>query len=276
MRIFKKNAIRAYKVFNPDWTCRGFQYKVGEKYKCAGEIEPCVKGFHCCQKLVDCFNYYTFNPRNKVADVEIWGSVEQSGDKLCASNIKIIKELDWHTVLNLVNTGDCNIGMYNSGNHNFGYRNSGDGNLGYCNSGCRNSGCHNSGNLNSGNWNSGSWNSGDRNSGYFNTSAQNVIFCFNKPTKNEVIKFPDFLYFNLIEWVCVEDMTDKEKEEHPEHITTGGFLRRMAYKEAFRKSFESAKKEENWQKQLAELKAIPNFNSRIFYEISGIKPEELV
>lgn len=26
-------SVRGYKVFNPDWTCRGFQYKVGEAFE---------------------------------------------------------------------------------------------------------------------------------------------------------------------------------------------------------------------------------------------------
>lgn len=237
----KKNVITAYKVFKHDWTCRGFQYKVGETYTHTGKIKPCKNGFHCCQKLVNCFNYYDFDPRNKVAQVEVWGSVEQTGDKLCASNIKIIKELDWHTVLDLVNTGSSNTGIYNSGDSN-----------------------------------TGNWNSGHRNFGFFNTSAQDVIFCFNKPMKGMFIAFPDFLYFDLTEWVCTHRMTDKEKEQHPEHTTTGGFLRVLSYKEAFRKSFEKAKAKANWQQQLAELQAIPNFDANIFYEISGIKPEELV
>jgi hypothetical protein len=94
--------------------------------------------------------------------------------------------------------------------------------------------------------------------------------------KSKFIAFPDFLYFSLTEWVCTNRMTDKEKEQHPEHSTTGGFLRVLSYKEAFRKSFENAKAKANWQQQLAELKAIPNFDANIFYEISGIKPEELV
>ena len=26
------NEVRGYKVFNPDWTCRNFQYEVGKTY----------------------------------------------------------------------------------------------------------------------------------------------------------------------------------------------------------------------------------------------------
>lgn len=24
--------MKAYKVFNPDWTCKGFQYEIGKRY----------------------------------------------------------------------------------------------------------------------------------------------------------------------------------------------------------------------------------------------------
>lgn len=41
--------IRGYKVFKSDWTCRGYQYKVGETFKNDGNIELCGEGFHFCQ-----------------------------------------------------------------------------------------------------------------------------------------------------------------------------------------------------------------------------------
>ena len=70
-------------------------------------------------------------------------------------------------------------------------------------------------------------------------------------------------------------MTTAEKEAHTEYKTTGGYLKSYEYKEAFRKSFEAAKAKDDWAEDLAKLKAIPNFDAEIFYEISGIKPEEL-
>jgi len=35
------NIIKGFKVFEPDWTCRGFQYKVGETFFYDGNIEMC-------------------------------------------------------------------------------------------------------------------------------------------------------------------------------------------------------------------------------------------
>lgn len=77
MAISKENAIKAYKVFNKDWTCKGFQYKVGKEYKHKGKIQICESGFHSCEKLSDCFNYYPFQPSEiKVAEVLAWGDVK--------------------------------------------------------------------------------------------------------------------------------------------------------------------------------------------------------
>lgn len=37
----EKTIIKGYKVFNPDWTCRGFQYEVGKTFKHDGNIKMC-------------------------------------------------------------------------------------------------------------------------------------------------------------------------------------------------------------------------------------------
>ena len=335
-RVLKKNAIRAYKAFNSDLTCKGFQYEVGKEYHHKGKLELCESGFHACLKLVDCFSFYPFSEtKTRVAEVLVWGKVkyEDVGVKLCASNIKVVRELTWSEVLFLCNsgygnsgygntgndnTGNYNIGNYNIGNNNTGNRNSGDcnsgnwnsgnynsgvyntgdwnsGNLnnGNNNSGYRNSGSHNSGNWNSGDcnsghwssgnwnsghWNSGNWNSGDWNSGHLNTPAQKYTFIFNKQVKKSVLEsteFPSFMFFVLTEWVPARDMSQVEKKQHPEYATVGGYLKKYDYKEAFRKSFEEAKRKPDWPKQRQMLLDLPNFDAKIFEEISGITPEEL-
>ena len=172
--------MRGYKVFNPNWTCRGFQFKVGEIF--AEDVMPVCSdvGVHFCTKAADCFTYYSFNSNNKVAEVEALGDIDTNNDdSKCSTNkIHIIREITWHEVLDLVNlgkgcTGIHNSGNYNSGNYNSGSCNSGDRNSGDRNSGGRNSGDYNSGDRNSGDYNSGDYNSGNYNSGNYNSGNHN-------------------------------------------------------------------------------------------------------
>ena len=180
------------------------------------------------------------------------------------------------------NSGNRNSGNRNSGNRNSGYWNSGEWNSGNCNSGNlnsgdRNSGNRNSGNRNSGNWNSGywnsgnlnsgEWNSGDRNSGFFNTTEP-PLRLFNKECiglSHADISFPNFIYFDITEWINSESMTDSEKSEHPSHETTGGYLKTHDYKDAFQSAYANASDADK-----AKLLALPNFDADVFFEISGI------
>ena len=122
--------IKGYKVFNPDWTCRGFQYKTGETYSEDVNLELCEKGFHFCEKLSDCFSYYSFNPENKVAEVVAIGKVVLGNNKCCTDKIKIGKELTWSKVLEMVNEGKDCTGLCNTGNGTLGTGTLGTGTLG--------------------------------------------------------------------------------------------------------------------------------------------------
>ena len=171
--------MKGYKVFEPDWTCRGFQYAVGETFE--EDVTPscCNRGFHFCTELKDCFSYYSFNPDNKVAEIEALGEIDtEGGSKHCTNKIRIVREISWEEVLKMVNTGKHNKGFCNSGDANSGNYNTGNNNGGRYNSGCSNSGNFNTGNCNSGSYNSGFsnsgyYNSGDYNSGYYNGGSFN-------------------------------------------------------------------------------------------------------
>ena len=188
--------IKGYKVFNSDWTCRGFQYEVGKIFE--EDVTPscCDRGFHFCLKASDCFNYYKFCSDNKVAEVVALGDVDyaDANTKCCTNRIRIVREIPWDEVLRIVNegkdctglcnTGDWNTGDWNTGNRNTGNQNTGDWNTGNrntgdCNTGNRNTGdCNtgdcNTGNRNTGNQNTGDWNTGNRNTGNRNTGNQNT------------------------------------------------------------------------------------------------------
>ena len=173
--------IKGYKVFNPDWTCRDFQYEVGKTFEDDVTPKCCSRGFHFCTKASDCFNYYSFNPENKVAEVLALGMVDTESDdtKCCTNKIQIVREISWQELLTIVNTGKgctglCNTGNRNTGNWNTGNCNTGNRNTGDCNTGNRNTGDWNTGDCNTGNRNTGDWNTGDCNTGNRNTGDCNT------------------------------------------------------------------------------------------------------
>jgi len=165
--------------------------------------------------------------------------------------------------------GYMNSGSRNSGDRNSGDWNSGDRNSGDWNSGSSNSGDSNSGDSNSGYRNSGDWNSGDRNSGYFNSKTPDLIFVFNKLTERHAFESalkPNFLFrIETCYWVNEKDMTDDEKAQDVNFYVRGGQLRTREYKEAFKKAWDEADKENRML-----ITKIPNFDAKIFEEITGI------
>lgn len=170
--------MKGYKVFNGDWTCRDKQYT------CPGYFEEDVKpytckvGMHFCPRLVDCFNYYSFNPDNRVAEVEAVGDVDISDEtKFCTNKLMIIREIPWDEVLRLVNTGKNCTGRANTGDHNAGDWNTGEDNAGDYNTGEANTGSCNAGDCNIGDMNTGYYNIGDYNAGNYNSGNSNSGVC---------------------------------------------------------------------------------------------------
>jgi hypothetical protein len=320
--------IIGYKVFNSDWTCRGFQYEVGKEYFYDGNIEMCGAGFHFCQKIADCFNYYSFNKNNKVAKVEVveGGVCETKEDKSVTNHIRIIKEVSWIEMLSLANegvdnngymnngdknNGNMNNGYMNNGDMNNGYMNNGDMNNGYMNNGDKNNGNMNNGNMNNGNMNNGyknngymnngnmnngDMNNGDKNNGNMNNGNMNngdknngdmnminnsfgifgtkeIMFkSFDKKTDLTLIEWRNSKAYNLIYqnfettvWICSDNMTEEEKVNNAQHITNGGYLRSLTFKESCDNMWKCLTDEE---KEI--IKQIPNFDTNKFEKITGI------
>ena len=81
--------MKAFKGFNKDLTCRGYQYEEGKEFH-TERAECCDTGFHACEYPLDCFGYY--DPAHSVYhEVELSGEMDKSGDntKVCATDIKI-------------------------------------------------------------------------------------------------------------------------------------------------------------------------------------------
>lgn len=86
--------MKAYKGFNADMTCRGFQYKEGETYH-EDIADLCHKGFHACERPLDVLAYYS--PNSSVYhEVELDDVSEQREEdsKVCAKTIRVGARMD--------------------------------------------------------------------------------------------------------------------------------------------------------------------------------------
>ena len=85
--------MKAYKGFDKDLKCRGYQYEIGKTYE-EPKAELCKSGFHACKVPLDVLEYYS--PANsRYCEVDLDGvSDEQSDDsKVAGSKIKIGAEI---------------------------------------------------------------------------------------------------------------------------------------------------------------------------------------
>ena len=246
----KAKVMKGYKIFNPDFTCKGYKFEENKEFTHKGKLVICESGFHFCIKASDCFSYYSFDPNNIVCEVEARGTIvkEESGDSKCATDILFVgKKLSWQEVLVVANEGNYNTGRANSGNSN-------------------------SGDWNSGNRNSGDSNSGYRNSGAFCTDNNPVIWLFDKPTsikvkeweKHEAISIMKDLLENTI-WIEDSLMSKEEKKTYPSYETTGGYLKVKTMHEAWADMWNNLNEA---KKKI--FTSLPNFDAKKFKIITGI------
>jgi len=182
-----KGPMYAYKVFSDEALKEyDFQYEIGVKHRLL-DINgvdtllpiPCVRGFHACFKLIDCFEYKRFHLSMRAFKVRLSGIIYKEGNKYVSNEIKLVRELPMYEVDKIVNDGLYNLGYGNKGNWNKGdwnkgNSNKGDSNKGNSNKGNSNKGNSNNGNSNNGNSNNGNWNAGDSNKGNWNAGNWNA------------------------------------------------------------------------------------------------------
>ena len=93
----KNNTVTAYKGFDKNLQCRGFQYEVGGEYTTDRAV-ACETGFHCCENPLDVLSYYTpldnNGKPNRFCEVEVGGDIDTSNDdKLCCTHLKVKAEI---------------------------------------------------------------------------------------------------------------------------------------------------------------------------------------
>jgi len=67
----------AYKAFDKDLKCGGFQYAIGETHTHDGDVIACESGFHSCFSPFDCWNYYDLTD-SRFALVEVSGETKKT------------------------------------------------------------------------------------------------------------------------------------------------------------------------------------------------------
>ena len=144
-----KNARKCIKGFDSNLKCRDFQYEIGKEYKLNENehVSICQTGFHAIDEDENPLVVFSYYPpvidgkSSRYCEVEIGGETEKKGEKICGSEIKIVKEIgikgvvkaheEWvkrHNIDNDENkshqTGDCSVASntgYGSVASNTGY-----------------------------------------------------------------------------------------------------------------------------------------------------------
>ena len=84
----------AYKGFDRNLQCRGFQYEIGKEFVHDGEVKACEGGFHACEHPLNVFGYYAPS-ESRFCVVELSGELSRHGDdtKIAAGRIRIKAEI---------------------------------------------------------------------------------------------------------------------------------------------------------------------------------------
>ena len=126
----EQQPIKAYKGFDKDLKCRGFQYEVGKEYE-TDQAKCCESGFHACKNPFDVWGYYP-PVESRFCEVEQSGEIDKGGDdtKISSTKIKVCAEIGLSGIIKAgvkfilarvkqektaTNTGNCSAAT-NTGN----------------------------------------------------------------------------------------------------------------------------------------------------------------
>jgi len=96
-----EGSLIAYKAFDENMQCRGFQYEVGKTYTHDGRVKMCSSGFHACENPLDTLNYYPL-VGSRFAIVEYAGEVERKSEgdsKVCGATLTVKAEVKFGSLI---------------------------------------------------------------------------------------------------------------------------------------------------------------------------------
>lgn len=112
--------MNAYKGFDKDLRCRGFQYEVGKTYE-EKEARICETGFHACENPLNVLQYYPPCYGNRYCEVEQDGEFSDNryDSKIASTKIEISKEIGLTELIQAAmdKTGESEICSVNTGDH---------------------------------------------------------------------------------------------------------------------------------------------------------------
>ena len=89
-----------YKAFMPDLTCQSYQFAVGNTYVSENPIRMCSSGFHCCENILNCLEYYGTDSR--FCEVLIGEKSITEKGKTVTSRITLVREIVGDELKNLL------------------------------------------------------------------------------------------------------------------------------------------------------------------------------
>ena len=85
--------MKAYKGFDKNLQCRGFQYEIGKEYE-TDRAELCEAGFHACESPLEVWDFYPPTDGNRFCEVEQGGDIKSGEDgKSVSTKLKVGAEI---------------------------------------------------------------------------------------------------------------------------------------------------------------------------------------
>ena len=114
--------MKAYKGFDKDLKCRGFQFEAGKEYR-EEKADICKSGFHACENPLDVFKYYP-PATSRYCKVDLDANEQKEDDsKRVGKKILILDEI---SLQDMINAGiayiEAGVNWEDSASTNTGYR----------------------------------------------------------------------------------------------------------------------------------------------------------